>query len=100
MRVARLTKSSMTFGIGSTPRSDLRRCSPVDWKPTMETHPPGTHAARLLFGKGLWFGAVVRGLVEQVGLSEEEATRAAQIAAAERILAEAPRQQSSEGVDG
>jgi len=62
----------------------------MDRSPTIETHPPGTHAARLLFGKGLWFSAVVSGLVDNLGFSEEEATRAAQTAAAERILAEAP----------
>jgi len=43
-----------------------------------------------LFENGLWFGAVVRGLVEQLGYSEEQATLAAQTAASGRLVTEAP----------
>ena len=53
-------------------------------------HIPGSHAATLLFDKGLWFDAVVRGLVTELGLSEDQATEAATAAAAERFESGVP----------
>jgi hypothetical protein len=53
----------------------------------MTTDIRGAEAASLLFEKGLWFDAVVRGLVEELGLTTEDATRAALASAAERFSA-------------
>ena len=50
----------------------------------------GTQAATALFEKGLWFDAVVRGLIEELGLTNEEATLAARAAAHERPVAPMP----------
>jgi hypothetical protein len=58
--------------------------------PSMEDPTLGADLARLLFDKGVWFATVVQALVDEHGLSEEDATLAAQAAAAERILAAAP----------
>jgi hypothetical protein len=46
---------------------------------------PGQHTASLLFAGGLWCDAVVRGLIEEVGLTPDEATAAARAALAERL---------------
>jgi len=54
-------------------------------------HVPGLEAARALFRHGLWFDGVVRGLVAEVGITEEQAKDAARIALAERLAAENPR---------
>ena len=56
---------------------------------------PGTHAATLLFDKGLWFDAVVRGLVTELGLSEEQAIEAATAAAATRFASGIPAGEGS-----
>jgi hypothetical protein len=46
---------------------------------------PGVRAAMLLFDRGLWFEAVVRGLRAELEFSDEAATRAATAAAALRL---------------
>jgi hypothetical protein len=51
----------------------------------MAEHVPGVHVAALLFEKGLWFDAVVRGLVRELGFSVDEATEAAIAATAKRL---------------
>jgi hypothetical protein len=51
---------------------------------------PGVQVARTLFRHGLWFDAVVRGLMAEIGLTEEQAKDAARVALAERIAAESP----------
>ena len=56
---------------------------------------PGTHAATLLFDKGLWFDAVVRGLVTELGLTEEQAIDAATAAAATRFARGVPESERS-----
>jgi hypothetical protein len=53
-------------------------------------HIPGAHAATLLFDKGLWFDAVVRGLITELGLSEDQAFDAATAAAATRFASGVP----------
>jgi hypothetical protein len=56
---------------------------------------PGTHAATLLFDKGLWFDAVVRGLVTELGLTEDQAVEAATAAAAARHAGGVPERERS-----
>ena len=51
----------------------------------MAEHVPGVHVAALLFDKGLWFDAVVRGLVLERGFSIDEAREAAIAATAKRL---------------
>jgi hypothetical protein len=58
-------------------------------------HIPGAHAATLLFDKGLWFDAVVRGLVTELGLSEDQAIDAATAAAATRFASGVPANERS-----
>ena len=56
-------------------------------RPTAQRGRPyvlGTHAASVLLDHGLGFDAVVRGLVDEVGISAAQATRAAAVASAER----------------
>ena len=50
----------------------------------MAKHVPGVHVAALQFDKGLWFDAVVRGLVLEQGFSTDEAREAAIAATAKR----------------
>ena len=50
----------------------------------MAKHVPGVHVAALLFDRGLWFDAVVRGLVLEHGFSTDEAREAAIAATATR----------------
>jgi hypothetical protein len=45
---------------------------------------PGVEAATLLFDRGLWFEAVVRGLRSELEFTEEQAKQAATTAAALR----------------
>jgi hypothetical protein len=47
-------------------------------------HVPGVQAATLLFDRGLWFEAVVRGLRSELDFTDEQAIRAATAAAALR----------------
>jgi hypothetical protein len=51
----------------------------------MAEHVPGVHVAALLFDKGFWFDAVVRGLVLDRGFSSDEAREAAIAATAKRL---------------
>jgi hypothetical protein len=44
----------------------------------------GVYAAMLLFDAGLWFDAVARGLMTQLGMSATEAVRATRLAEAAR----------------
>jgi hypothetical protein len=48
-----------------------------------------------LFDKGLWFDAVVRGLVTELGLTEEQAIDAATAAAATRFASGVPEGERS-----
>ena len=54
----------------------------------MAEHVPGVHLAAVLFDKGLWFDAVVRGLVRDLGLGIDEAREAAIAATARRLRGE------------
>jgi hypothetical protein len=56
---------------------------------TRMEHASGIEAARLLFDNGLWFDGVVRGLVAELGYTEERARGVARAALAERLDAEA-----------
>jgi hypothetical protein len=47
-------------------------------------HVPGVQVATLLFDRGLWFEAVVRGLRSELDFTDEQAIRAATAAAALR----------------
>jgi hypothetical protein len=51
---------------------------------------PGARTASMLFDHGLWFEAVVRGLITELGFSTEAATSAAIAAARERASRPAP----------
>jgi hypothetical protein len=44
-------------------------------------HVPGVQAATLLFDRGLWFEAVVRGLRSELQFTDEQASKAATAAA-------------------
>jgi hypothetical protein len=45
---------------------------------------PGVYAAMVLFDTGLWFDAVVRGLMAEIGMGPTEAVRATSLAEAVR----------------
>jgi hypothetical protein len=55
----------------------------VDLRDVEDT--PGVRTASVMFDHGLWFEAVVRGLIVELDLDEDEAFRAATAAARARL---------------